>query len=147
VIPRDYATLGAVPFSTFPSRVYWAGVFVRRRDLTGKETRATGMLVVDGSLNVTSGVLKWEGLIWLADGLTVVNGKDKSHTHIKGAVAAVSTATRLRISSQASAAPNWRRSRPTESIWHRLLVLQRAGLVDGMMFLRPVTPTRHLKLY
>ncbi len=149
VIPRDYATLGAVPFSTFSKSGYWPVIFVKGDvNLIGKETKGFGMLVVEGSLNVTSGVLKWEGLILVGGRLTVVNGGDKSHTHIKGAVAAglsCNTPADLATGKCRTELATIRTDGEHLGINFSFCNVQASW--NGMMLLRPVTPTRHLKLY
>jgi hypothetical protein len=153
VIPRDYPSLTAIPFKNFTRAGFWPVILVQG-DLnitSGKETKGFGMLVVTGSLNVKNGVLKWDGLVLTGGRLTVVDGKDESHTHIKGAVAAgLGCVTNGDVASgkcRVELGADTKKDGEGEHLGVDFSLCNVEASVMGMMMLRPVTPTRHLRLY
>jgi hypothetical protein len=162
----------SIPWSTLARKSVWPTILVNGNlDITSS-FRGFGMLVVTGDLNVTTGVLKWDGLILVGKKMVVKNGPyttkagkkagdppevDKkgadSHTHIKGAVAVGLNCT----AAEAVSSPTFPcgvefgdRLDPLQEAEH--LGVEYSGCnvraaTHRLTILRPYAATRHFRLY
>lgn len=142
-IPRDYANLAALG-AAFKTNVYtrgnlWPIVLVHGDATVNSDVKGFGMLIVDGNLNISSNKLDWQGIIMTGKQLNVTGN---AHLHEHGAVAAGLNCTDV----QALAGlcdVNFTGAHlgvayaqcEAEAAWSQMLTL------------RPLTPSRHTRLY
>ena len=142
VVPRDYASLQAIPFSTFSTSAVWPDVLVHGNVTITSNFKGFGMLVIDGSLRITGGALGWRGLIVTGKDITVwdsISGT-KAHLHSNGAVitgmnctaAEIAARTCMNVLKGEHLGVNYAQC-DVEAAW------------AGMLSLRPLTPSRHTR--
>lgn len=142
VIPRDYASLAAVPWNTFSKANVWPNVLVHGDVTITADLHGFGMLVVDGALTITHGVLNWNGLIMTGKALTVRDAPAKAHLHAHGAVA-----TGLNCTAAELAAGTCDDVLAGEHIGVDYALCDVQSAWAGVLGLRPLTPSRHTRFF
>ena len=138
VLPRDYPTLADVPFLSFRRNEPWP-IFVAHGDVKiTTKLEGFGLLVIDGALHLASGRLNWRGLILTAKGLHA----DKGHLHAHGAVA---TALSCSATELADGTCRTRLSGDHLGVSYAACDVEAAWA--QLLALRPLTPSRHTRLY
>jgi hypothetical protein len=138
-VPRDYPTINQVPFNTFTGGHLWPVILVHGDAVITTKTKGFGMLVVEGSLTLATQNLEWKGVILTGKSLNVTG---TAHLHEHGAVAAGLYCTDIEAAaglcnvnfSGAHLGIAYAQCE-AEAAWAQLLVL------------RPLTPSRHTRLY
>lgn len=142
VIPRDYASLAAVPWNTFKKGSVWPDVLVHGDVTITSDLHGFGMLVVDGALTITHGVLDWNGLILTGKALTVKDAPAKAHLHAHGAVA-----TGLNCTAAELASGQCDNELKGEHLGVDYALCDVQSAWTGLLGLRPLTPSRHTRLF
>ena len=142
VIPRDYATLYDVPWATFKKASIWPDVLVHGDVTITTDLHGFGMLVVDGALTITHGVLDWNGLILTGKALTVRDAPAKAHLHAHGAVA-----TGLNCSAAELAAGTCDDELAGEHLGVDYALCDVESAWTGLLGIRSLTPSRHSRFF
>jgi len=160
---RSTAYRSVVNYGQLDKKAAWPTTLVTGDMEVTSDFRGHGLLTVTGNLIVSSGVLKWDGVILVGRKLQVYNGPDavdskgksksgsgtKSHTHIKGAVAAG-----LNCATSANPVADCRvefgsdsPSRAAEHLGVDYSGCAVRAAMQRLSVVRPFGATRHLKLY
>jgi hypothetical protein len=140
-IPRDYPNVAAVfaAGSPFTRNALWPVILVHGDVVINSSVKGFGMLVVDGSLTLSGGTTNWKGLILTGKELNVTGN---AHLHSTGAVAVGLNCTNGEANSGrcdvnftgAHLGVKYAQCE-AEAAWAQMLVL------------RPLTPSRHSRLF
>jgi hypothetical protein len=139
-VPRDYPTVAAVFAANAYSRAsLWPVVVVHGDVVINSSVKGFGLLVVEGSLSITGSKLDWRGVIMTGKGMTV---SGTAHLHSHGAVA-VGLNCSTSEAANGTCAVNFTGSHlgiayaqcEAEAAWSQMLTL------------RPLTPSRHSRLF
>jgi hypothetical protein len=149
IVPDDVAQFKLIDFAGMP-KTRWPVVLVRG-DLTvnSKLTKGRGMLIVDGALTLGPGApddpkLDWRGMILTGKALVIKEG----HFHSKGALITGLNCTPAELA--AGTCVNRVEDPPVTKSNHlgvKFHACDALAALSQMMVLRPMTPSRHTRLY
>ena len=142
VIPRDYPTLQSVPWASLSKTSVWPTILVHGNVTITNDLPGFGLLVVDGAINITHGVLRWNGLILTGKALTVRDAPAKAHIHADGAVATGLSCTNAELTGHTCD-----NELHGEHIGVNYAPCDLESAWAGMLTLRPLTPSRHARLF
>jgi hypothetical protein len=147
IIPGTYSKFTDIPWTSIKKADIWPSILVVGDVNLTDDYKGYGMLTITGSLNVKDGVLKWDGLILVGKKLTVVDDKKKAHTHIKGAVATGLNCTTAEVTGGTCRTELGSANDKGEHLGVEYSLCNVQAAWAGMTVLRPMTTTRHIKLY
>lgn len=138
-IPRDAASLAAINWSLYPTAALWPIILVHGNTTVTTAVKGHGMLIVDGDLTISANKLDWQGVILVGKQLSVTGS---AHLHEHGTVAAglncsngEANSGRCAVYFTGSHIGIAYAQCDAETAWAQMLVL------------RPLTPSRHTRLY
>lgn len=140
-VPRDYPTLQDVPFGNFSKKGLWPIVVVHgsvNTDLEG--VKGFGMLVVEGKLQLTQKSMSWRGLVLTGKGMEISD----AHLHAHGAVMVGLNCTPAEQLAGTCKAVLKEDGKHLGSAYSQCDV---ESSWAQMLSLRPLTPSRHTRLY
>ena len=139
-VPRDYPTIAAVFASnTFLRSNAWPVILVHGDAVINTSVRGFGMLVVEGNLSITAQKLDWRGVILTGKGMTV---SGNAHLHSHGAVA-----VGLNCSTSEAANGTCRVNFTGAHLGVSYAQCEAEAAWSQMLVLRPLTPSRHSRLF
>jgi hypothetical protein len=148
IVPDDVAQFKFIDFSGMP-KTRWPVVLVRGNlNITSKLAKGRGMLIVDGELKLLGPgndvKLDWRGMILTGKEIDIAAG----HLHAKGVVITGLNCTAAELA--AGTCINRVQDPPGATKNHLGVKFHACDALAAalqMMVLRPVTPTRHTRLY
>ncbi len=146
IIPDDVASLDLIDFAGMP-KSRWPVVLVRGDlDISSKLSKGRGMLIVDGELRIGPGAdpkLDWRGMIMIGKRFEIIYG----HLHSKGVLITGLDCTDAELA--AGTCTNVLRDPGGEEshLGTKFHVCDAEAAAGQLMVLRPMTPTRHTRLY
>ncbi len=146
IIPDDVASLDLIDFAGMP-KTRWPVVLVRGDLLVNsKLTKGRGMLIVDGELQLGPGVdpkLDWRGMIMIGKRLEIIYG----HLHSKGVLITGLNCTAAELADGTCTNVVRDPGGETSHLGTKFHACDALASLSQTMILRPLTPTRHTRLY
>ena len=143
IVPSaTYPTLASVKFGDMKKTDVWPVVLVHGDVTITTDIKGHGMLIVDGFININNKKLDWHGLIITGKAIKIDDAPGKSHLHSRGAVVTGMSCTTAEIK-----ALTCRNELSGEHFGVKYSQCDVEAAWANMLVMRPLTPSRHQRLY